>query len=84
MRSSAGLQDLLKRSGVVIGALLLAACGAPRQSAPDATADKPFKVVTTFLPITLFTRAVAGDCATVTPSSLPIRGPTISRPGRAI
>ena len=66
MRSSAGLQDLLKRSGVVIGALLLAACGAPRQSAPDATADKPFKVVTTFLPITLFTRAVAGDCATVT------------------
>ena len=67
MRSSAGLQDLLKRSGVVIGALLLAACGAPRQSAPDATADKPFKVVTTFLPITLFTRAVAGDCATVTP-----------------
>ena len=67
MRSSAGLQDLLKRSGVVIGALLLAACGAPRQSAPDATADKAFKVVTTFLPITLFTRAVAGDCATVTP-----------------
>ena len=67
MRASAGLQDLLKRSGVVIGALLLAACSAPRQEPPDAAAGKAFKVVTTFLPITLFTRAVAGDCATVTP-----------------
>jgi zinc/manganese transport system substrate-binding protein len=67
MRAPAGLQGLLKRTGVVIGALLLAACGAPRQEPPDAAADKAFKVVTTFLPITLFTRAVAGDCATVTP-----------------
>ena len=67
MRAPAGLQDLLKRSGVVIGALLLAACGAPRQEPPDAAASKAFKVVTTFLPITLFTRVVAGDCATVTP-----------------
>ena len=67
MRAPAGLQDLLKRSGVVIGALLLAACSAPRQEPPDAAAGKAFKVVTTFLPITLFTRAVAGDCATVTP-----------------
>ena len=71
----AGFQDLLKRAGVVIGALLLAACGAPRQSAPDAAADKPFKVVTTFLPITLFTRAVAGDCATVTALIPPNLGP---------
>jgi zinc/manganese transport system substrate-binding protein len=75
MRASAGLQDLLKRSGVVIGALLLAACGAPRQSAPDAAAGKAFKVVTTFLPITLFTRAVAGDCATVTALIPPSTGP---------
>ena len=67
MGAPAGLQDLLKRSGVVIGALLLAACDAPRQEPPDAAAGKAFKVVTTFLPITLFTRAVAGDCATVTP-----------------
>ena len=67
MRASAGLQDLLKRSGVVIGALLLAACSASRQEPPDTAAGKAFKVVTTFLPITLFTRAVAGDCATVTP-----------------
>ena len=67
MRASAGLQAQLKRTGLVFGALLLAACGAPRQKPPDAAAGKAFKVVTTFLPITLFTRAVAGDCATVTP-----------------
>lgn len=58
---------LLRLAGAVMGALLLAACGASRQKAPDAAAEKAFKVVTTFLPITLFTRAVAGDCATVTP-----------------
>ncbi len=58
---------LLARFGAFSLALALAACGAPRQAPPDAAADKPFKVVTTFLPITLFTRAVAGDCATVTP-----------------
>jgi zinc transport system substrate-binding protein len=67
MRAPAGLQDLLKLAGGLLGALLLAACGAPRQESPDAAAGKPFKVVTTFLPITLFTRAVAGDCATVSP-----------------
>jgi zinc/manganese transport system substrate-binding protein len=75
MRSFAGLQALSKLSGVVIGALMLAACGAPRHNAPDATADKAFKVVTTFLPITLFTRAVAGDCATVTALIPPNLGP---------
>jgi zinc/manganese transport system substrate-binding protein len=67
MRAPARLQALLKLAGGLIGVLMLAACGAPRQEPPDAAADKPFKVVTTFLPITLFTRAVAGDCATVTP-----------------
>ena len=75
MRSFAGLQALSKLSGVVIGALVLAACGAPRQNAPDAATDKAFKVVTTFLPITLFTRAVAGDCATVTALIPPNLGP---------
>ena len=75
MRLPAGLQDVLKRTGVVFGVLLLAACGAPRQKPPDAVADKPFKVVTTFLPITLFTRAVAGDCATVTALIPPSTGP---------
>lgn len=75
MRAPAGLLDLLKRSGVVIGALLLAACSAPRQQPPDAAAGKAFKVVTTFLPITLFTRAVAGDCATVAALIPPSTGP---------
>lgn len=67
MRSPAGLQALFKLSGGLIGVLLLVACGAPRQEPSGAAADRTLKVVTTFLPITLFTRAVAGDCATVTP-----------------
>jgi zinc/manganese transport system substrate-binding protein len=75
MRSPAGLQALLKRTGGLIGGLLLAACGAPRHEPPDASVDKAFKVVTTFLPITLFTRAVAGDCATVTALIPPSTGP---------
>jgi zinc/manganese transport system substrate-binding protein len=67
MRSSVGVSLLMGLTGVVMGSLALVACSTPRQEAPDAAAGKPFKVVTTFLPITLFTRAVAGDCATVTP-----------------
>ena len=66
---------LLARAGAFSLALALAACGAPRQAPPDAAADKAFKVVTTFLPITLFTRAVAGDCATVTALIPPSLGP---------
>jgi len=38
---------------------------APPPQAQAGRADRP-RVVTTFLPITLFTRAVAGDCAEVT------------------
>ena len=66
---------LLARAGAFSLALALAACGAARQAPPDAAADKAFKVVTTFLPITLFTRAVAGDCATVTALIPPNLGP---------
>ena len=69
------LTTLLARAGAFSLALALAACGAPRQAPPDAAADKAFKVVTTFLPITLFTRAVAGDCATVTALIPPNLGP---------
>ena len=46
--------------------LVLAACGAPRPEANSPSGRPALRVVTTFLPITLFTRAVAGDCATVT------------------
>ena len=66
---------LLARAGAFSLALALAACGAARQAPPDVAADKAFKVVTTFLPITLFTRAVAGDCATVTALIPPSLGP---------
>ena len=66
---------LLARAGAFSLALALAACGPARQAPPDAAADKAFKVVTTFLPITLFTRAVAGDCATVTALIPPSLGP---------
>jgi len=65
----------MARLGAFSLALALAACGAPRPEPPDATAGKAFKVVTTFLPITLFTRAVAGDCATVTVLIPPSLGP---------
>jgi len=55
MRSSVGVSLLMGLTGVVMGSLALVACSTPRQEAPDAAAGKPFKVVTTFLPITLFT-----------------------------
>lgn len=49
-----------------LSALLLACRPAVESAAPQGgRTDRP-KVVTTFLPITLFTRAVAGDCAEVT------------------
>ncbi|QNI59025.1 ABC zinc transport system/ substrate-binding protein [Synechococcus sp. BIOS-U3-1] len=44
----------------------LVACGAPIVNNTDPIQSKGVKVVTTFLPITLFTEAVAGDCADVT------------------
>ncbi|MGB5134553.1 MAG: metal ABC transporter substrate-binding protein [Prochlorococcaceae cyanobacterium] len=67
--------------------LLLAACGPANgpgaAGRPDAQASGDLKVVTTFLPITLFTRAVAGDCAEVTSLIPPGTGPHDfqSRPG---
>ena len=53
----------------------LVACGAPGVNNTDATESKGVKVVTTFLPITLFTEAVAGDCADVTALIPPNLGP---------
>jgi len=47
-------------------ALLLAGCGTVHRLAGGAPGRR-LQVVTTFLPITIFTRAVAGDCAEVTP-----------------
>jgi zinc/manganese transport system substrate-binding protein len=69
------MNTLMSRAGAFSLALALAACGAPRQEAGVTSSNKAFKVVTTFLPITLFTRAVAGDCATVTALIPPNLGP---------
>jgi zinc/manganese transport system substrate-binding protein len=72
---STRLSRVLRLAGVLMGALVLAACGAPGRDAEGASGGSAFKVVTTFLPITLFTRAVAGDCATVTALIPPNAGP---------
>ena len=53
----------------------LVACGAPSVNNTETTENKGVKVVTTFLPITLFTEAVAGDCADVTALIPPNLGP---------
>ena len=53
----------------------LVACGAPSVNNTETTESKGLKVVTTFLPITLFTEAVAGDCADVTALIPPNLGP---------
>jgi zinc transport system substrate-binding protein len=50
---------------VLICATLLGACTATDPSAGRRSSQ--LRVVTTFFPITAFTRAVAGDCATVEP-----------------
>jgi zinc transport system substrate-binding protein len=71
----ASVHALLIRAGAVTLSLLLAACGAPRQKAEGSSSSTRVPVVTTFLPITLFTRAVAGECATVTALIPPNAGP---------
>ena len=57
----------LRRVAALGMVALIGACAAPPQPEEEATqAGGDLQVVTTFLPITLFTRAVAGDCAEVT------------------
>ena len=65
----------LQRTGLLALALVLVGCVAPRQTNDSSSGGKGFKVMTTFLPITLFTRAVAGDCAEVTALIPPNTGP---------
>jgi zinc/manganese transport system substrate-binding protein len=48
----------------LLGASLLASCG---RGGPKVQPDRPLQVVSTILPITEFTKAVAGRCATVRP-----------------
>lgn len=71
LRPGQPLRWLLSCAGL---AGLLLSCASPRA---DPAGDLPstLKVVTTFLPITLLTRAVAGDCATVQALVPPAMGP---------
>ena len=69
------MNSWISRVGTVSLVFGLVACGAPKSDDSTASADKGLKVVTTFLPITLFTEAVAGDCATVTALIPPNLGP---------
>ncbi|MFM7314314.1 MAG: metal ABC transporter solute-binding protein, Zn/Mn family [Cyanobium sp.] len=55
---------------MALATMVLGACGAPSPPERPGTrrgASRQLQVVTTILPVTLFTRAVAGDCAEVTP-----------------
>ena len=65
----------LQRTGLLGLALVLVACGARRQTNDSSSGGKGFKLTTTFLPITLFTKAVAGDGADVTALIPPNTGP---------
>ena len=69
------MASLFSRLSAMSLMLGLVACGAPSVNNTDATEDKGLTVVTTFLPITLFTEAVAGDCADVTALIPPNLGP---------
>lgn len=68
----------LARSLSLVGlTALLFSCAAPSPKAGGERSDarKPLRVMATFLPITLLTRAVAGDCAEVTTLVPPSLGP---------
>jgi zinc/manganese transport system substrate-binding protein len=65
----------LRLPGALVLAAALVACGAPREADRPTEKTTGIEVVTTFLPITLFTRSVAGDCATVTALVPPTTGP---------
>ena len=67
-------KSLLTVSGALLFLMALASCG--NQKTADSSSEQlTLNVVTTFLPITLFTEAVAGECATVTALIPPNLGP---------
>jgi len=73
---SARLRSVPLRGVAAIGmVVLIGACATPPQEENATQAGGDLQVVTTFLPITLFTRAVAGECATVTALIPPSIGP---------
>ena len=60
--------------GAMLLMLALVSCSTPQKSDGNSDQSK-LNVVATFLPITLFTEAVAGECATVTALIPPNLGP---------
>ncbi len=66
------LRGVMAMACGLLGASFLAACGG---LGPKAQPDRPLQVVTTILPITEFTKAVAGSCAKVQPLIPANRGP---------
>ena len=69
------MASLFSRLSAVSILLSIVACGTPTTTDDVASKDEGLKVVTTFLPITLFTEAVAGECAEVTSLIPPSLGP---------
>ena len=66
-----------RRVVAVVAGLALGLAGCTASAPPKAEAPRPkaLQVVTTFVPITLFTRAVAGECAEVRALIPPQMGP---------
>ena len=69
------MASLVSRFSAVSILLGLFACGTPPSTDDSSSGSTGLKVVTTFLPITLFTEAVAGECADVTSLIPPSLGP---------
>ena len=69
------MASLVSRFSAVSILLGLFACGTPPSTDDSSSGSEGLKVVTTFLPITLFTEAVAGECADVTSLIPPSLGP---------
>ena len=61
-------------SGTLLCLTALVSCANPKAADPS-NEQSTLNVVTTFLPITLFTEAVAGECATITALIPPNLGP---------
>ena len=66
--------SLFTVSGTLLCLTALVSCANPKAADPSSE-QSTLNVVTTFLPITLFTEAVAGECATVTALIPPNLGP---------
>ena len=69
------MASLVSRLSAVSVLLGLFACGTPPSTDDSSSGTEALNVVTTFLPITLFTEAVAGECADVTALIPPNLGP---------